>query len=75
MAARASIALRLRRLRAERKADDAADLHARAVQELAGKRDPGRVDADRVELVLARLAAELLDVRPAWYRAAGWCGQ
>src|ERR1019366_4597149 len=56
--------LRFRRLRAQREADDAANLHARSIQELAGDRDPRRIYAHRVELVLARLPAELFDVGP-----------
>ena len=48
---------RIRRHRAERKADDTGNLDARTFQEMAGPSDPGAVDANAVKMILARLEA------------------
>ena len=48
---------RIRRHRAQRKADDAGNLDARTFQAMAGPSDPGAVDANAVKMILARFEA------------------
>ena len=50
--------------RAQRKTDDADGHHPGALEQAHGEGDPGGVEADRREVVLTRLIAELDDVSP-----------
>jgi hypothetical protein len=62
------VALDVRGVRAEREADDRADTDSTAGQQPRAQGNPGRVDADRCELELRSLAAQLLDVLPRGIR-------
>ena len=48
--------------RAQREADDRGDFDAAAGEKVPGLNDPRSIDTDGVKIVLARLAAQLLDV-------------